>query len=273
VRAGESSWGFYLYLPDGYDTSRESYPLLVWLRGWGNFGWEPNPPVLMGGPLAPLVRGERALDPGGRARLDPRVRGSIVIAPRLPWFDPGYQDPLGHYDAATLHRLVAWVAAHYRVDRRRLYLTGASDGGGGVWEFAARYPQEVAALVPIACALRVPASPGLRQVPIWIFHDYGDGHAENADAAFRAVTGQPEPLRGYPHAGGRPDEPAAGDFTLRYRPGAGPGRWTPGVIPPDAGIGYTLYAAPGHDAWTRTYAGEAVWRWMYAQSRGPAASR
>ncbi len=270
VTAGESSWGFYLYLPDDYEASSASYPLLVHLRGWGNFGWEPNPPLLGGGPLAPLRRSDRALDPAGRDRLDPRVRGSIVAVPRLPYFDPGYSHPLGHYSPESIQKLVDWVSAHYRVDRRRLYLTGVSDGGGGVWEFAAAHPEELAGIVPIACALRVPATPGMRRVPTWIFHNFWDDHEENSDPAFQAVTGVGRALAGYPHAGGDPARPAAGDFTVSYEPGGGLGPWRPGVGPPAGRIAYTLYAAAGHDAWTRTFAGEAVWRWLYAQARDPA---
>jgi predicted peptidase len=269
VTAGESGWGFYLYLPDDYDTSGASYPLLVHLRGWGNFGWEPNPPLLAGGPLAPLRRSDRALDAAGRERLDPRVRRSIVAVPRLPYFDPGYSHPLGHYSAESVQKLVDWVAAHYRVDRRRLYLTGVSDGGGGVWEYAAAHPEAPAAIVPIACALRVPATPGMREVPTWMFHNFGDDHEENSDPAFQAVTGVRDVLAGYPHAGGDPARPAAGDYTIAYDPVAGLGPWRAGVGPPAGRVNYTLYAAAGHDAATRTFANEAVWRWLYAQTRDP----
>lgn len=267
VTAEESSWGFYLYLPDDPEHPGAPHPLLVYLRGWGYFGWKPAPTLLRTGPLAPLRRTDFALDPAGRERLDPRVRRSLVVVPLLPHFDPAYDDPLGSYHPDTLHKVIEWVAARYPVDRTRIYLIGESDGGGGVWAFAARHPEEVAAAVPIACALRVPASEGMRHVPIWMFHDFHDDHIENSDPAFQAVTGTAQVLRGYPHAGGDPDEPAAADHTIRWAPGAGLGRWEPGVIPPGTGIGYTLYATGGHDAWTRTYASEAMWRWMYSQAR------
>jgi hypothetical protein len=266
VTAGESSWGFYLYLPEDYDRSDEQFPLLVHLRGWGNFGGEPNPALLAGGPLAALRRSDRALDPAGRARLDPRVRRSIVVVPRLPYFDPGYSHPLGHYSPEGIRAVVDWVVAHYRVDRSRFYLTGVSDGGGGVWEFAAHRPDEVAAIVPISCALRVPATPRMREVPTWMFHAFDDDREENSDPAFQAVTGTPNVLRGYPHAGGDPRRPAAGDYTISYDPGAGLGPWRPGVGPPAGRVTYTLYASGGHGVAGRVLADEALWSWLYSQS-------
>lgn len=267
VTAGETAWGFYLYLPDDHGRSSERYPLLVYLRGWGNFGWPPNPPLLSAGPLAPLRKSDRELDPAGRGRLDPRVRRAVVVVPRLPYFDPGYHHPLGSYHPDTIQELIDWVSAHYRVDRSRIYLTGASDGGGGVWAFAAAHPETPAAVVPIACALRVPATPGLREVPIWMFHNFDDDHEENSDPAFRAVTGARDFLRTYPHAGGDPGKPAAGDCTISFTPGAGLGPWRPGVVVPSGRVTYTVYAAPGHDAWTRTYANPEMWRWLFAQRR------
>lgn len=273
VTAGESSWGFYLYLPDEPPASGAPYPLLVHLRGFGNFGWEPNPALLAGGPLEPLRRSDRALDPAGRERLDPRVRRSIVVIPRLPYFDPGYHHPLGHYSAETLQKVIDWVEAHYPVDERRLYLTGVSDGGGGVWEFTASHPGEPAAVVPIACALRVPLSEGMREVPTWIFHGFDDDHEENSDPAFQAVTGVADVLAGYPHQGGDRRRPAEGDFTVRYAAQGGLGPWRAGVVAPGRGVGYTLYAAGGHDVGPRTFASEELWRWMYAQSRDRAPAR
>lgn len=267
VTAGESSWGFYLYLPEGHDRPAVQHPLLVYLRGWGDFGWEPNPPLLAAGPLAPLRRSDRELDPSGRERLDPHVRASIVVVPRLPYFDPGYHHPLGSYHPDTLQAVIDWVRARHRVDPRRLYLTGASDGGGGVWAYAAAHPEEPAAIVPVACALRVPASPGLRRVPAWIFHNFYDDHEENADPAFRAVTGAETFFQAYPHAGGHRDRPADGAYTISHDPTGGLGPWRRGVVPPAGRTGYTLYADPGHDAWSRTYANPEVWAWMYAQVR------
>jgi predicted peptidase len=277
VSAPGTSWGFYLYLPDDYASSGEDYPLVVYLQGWGNFGWTPNPMLLGSGPLWPLRASDTALDPTGRDRLDPHVRRSIVITPRLPYYDPTYRDRLGYYHPDTLQRVIEYVEGSYRVDRTRLYVTGASEGGGGTWALAWRHPEEIAAAVPVSGALSYPMVDGLREVPIWIFHSFDDGavpYTSGPNAAFAAVTGQSGFFAGYPHAAGDPRLPAASDYTIGYTPGVGLTPWTPGVVSPTARITYTLFATGGHDAWTRAYANPELWSWMFAQSRsGPPQAR
>jgi predicted peptidase len=268
VTAQETAWGFLLHVPEGYGASAERYPLLVYLEGCcGNLGWDPNAELVHAGPLAPLYRSARTFDPSGRARLDPRVRRSFVLVPRLPYFDPNSEHPLGHWSPDTLLGLVEWVATSYRVDRDRIYVTGLSEGGGGAWAFASRHADLVAAVVPVSCALRSRVTDGMRAVPIWMFHAFDDDHESNSDAAFREVTGRKDFFRGYPHAGGDPEEPAALDQTISFSPPGELGAWTAGVGPPRGRVAYTLYASGGHRVGDRTYENPDLWRWMFAQSR------
>src|SRR2546422_8102185 len=83
------------------------------------------------------------------------------------------------------------VSREFQVDSDRVYLTGLSMGGNGVWYLACRYPYRFAALVPICGFVTaffptarpftpvVPADSGppfealarqLRRVPTWIVH-------------------------------------------------------------------------------------------------------
>src|SRR3989449_1176734 len=88
------------------------------------------------------------------------------------------------------------VSREFQVDSDRVYLTGLSMGGNGVWYLAYRYPYRFAALVPICGFVTaffptarpftpvVPADSGppfealarqLRRVPTWIVHGEIDG--------------------------------------------------------------------------------------------------
>ena len=255
------SFGFYVYLPDDYENTTANYPVLLYLQGWGNFGRQPNPALISSGPLAPLYLSDTALDPNGRERLDSRVRQSIVVTPRLPYYDPNYKDPLGYYNPDTLQTVVEYVVANYRVDPQRLYVTGLSEGGGGTWAYAWRHPEKVAAIVPISCSLSYPVVDALRSMPIWMLQSFDDPvvpHAQGSDAAFSAVTVVSHFMQQYP---------GDGDYTISYSPATGLGPWTPGTVYPTGLVTYTLYASGGHDAWTRTYANESVWIWLYAQSK------
>jgi predicted peptidase len=82
-------------------------------------------------------------------------------------------------------------------------------------------------------------------------------HASGSDAAFRAVTGVSDVLQGYPGQ----------DATISYTRESGLGPWVPGFISPTGQVTYTLFASGGHDAWTRTYSNEAVWVWLFGQSK------
>src|SRR4051794_13355906 len=62
------------------------------------------------------------------------------------------------------------------VDRHRLYVTGLSNGGGGTWNMASRYPGVFAAALPIAGVTPAADFSPLRLVnePVWAFHARND---------------------------------------------------------------------------------------------------
>ena len=68
------------------------------------------------------------------------------------------------------------VRAHYNIDPDRIYLTGGSIGGGGVWRMAARYPDIFAGAI-VDCGwtwtLRLHLE-NVSNIPMWIYHDATD---------------------------------------------------------------------------------------------------
>jgi predicted peptidase len=62
------------------------------------------------------------------------------------------------------------VLRDYAVDRRRIYLTGTSAGGFGVWSLAARYPNRWAAIVPICGGGDPHCAESIQHIPCWCFH-------------------------------------------------------------------------------------------------------
>lgn len=76
---------------------------------------------------------------------------------------------------AQLARLLDETQRRYAVDRRRVYATGFSLGGYGVWELASAYPRRFAAIAPIAGGPgRRRAGCRLKDVPLWAFHGTAD---------------------------------------------------------------------------------------------------
>lgn len=60
------------------------------------------------------------------------------------------------------------------IDNNRIYFTGFSMGGRGVWDFATEYPYIAAAIAPISgfsCYLKAPL---ISHLPVWAFHGNSD---------------------------------------------------------------------------------------------------
>lgn len=138
-------------LPEGYETGRKRYPVLLFLHGAGERGDDLDR-VGVHGPLKEVRKG--------------RKLPFIVVAPLCP-ADAAW-DPL------MLTGLLDEVESKWRVDRDREYLTGLSLGGFGTYTLAAFSPKRFAAIAPIAgWASRWIAST-IKDLPIWSTHGDAD---------------------------------------------------------------------------------------------------
>ncbi len=119
---------YLLYTPDGYDTSTESYPLVVWLHGGDQGGSDIEKVKSSGIP--------KLIEEGKQYPF-------LVFSPQNPSEELLY--PIEKVDAALEE-----VVSKYRVDRLRIYVVGFSRGGFGAWALAEQFPDKFAAIVPIA---------------------------------------------------------------------------------------------------------------------------
>jgi predicted peptidase len=62
------------------------------------------------------------------------------------------------------------IEAKYRVDPKRIYVTGLSMGGFGSLDLAAAYPLRFAAIAPLSGGADPEIAPRIKMVPAWIFH-------------------------------------------------------------------------------------------------------
>lgn len=152
---------YLLTLPAGYAEGQQAWPLIVFLHGGSGRGTDIN-----------LVK---QYGPALRAASDPNF-AFIVLSPQCPkgeiWTD-----------ADALIALIDDVSTHYRVDRKREYLTGLSMGGRGTWYIAYRYPHQFAAIAPLAAFQTITDGwpQALRDVPSWAFHGARDSIAPLQD--------------------------------------------------------------------------------------------
>lgn len=92
--------------------------------------------------------------------------------------------------------LIASLQKEYRIDPKRLYITGLSMGGYGTWDVLARYPDLFAAAVPICGGGDESTAARIAKIPIWAFHGALDTavkveRSRNLIAALEKAGGKP----------------------------------------------------------------------------------
>jgi predicted peptidase len=146
---------YLLYLPKEYGTKETNWPVMLFLHGRGESS----------GPLAIVKKWgpPRLVDRGEHLPY-------IVVSPQCPredsWNRPTQQ--------GLLVKLIEEVSTKYKVDKKRIYLTGLSMGGYGSWRLAADHPDLFAAVVPICGGGDAKDGAKLKDLPIWIFHGTED---------------------------------------------------------------------------------------------------
>ena len=170
------------YVPKNHDPDPKPMPLLLFLHGSGERGDDVQM-VRKWGPLTWIENGH--------------PQPMLIIEPQCPadeWWDP-----------VRLARLIDQVSAQYKVDPKRIYVTGLSMGGFGSLEFAATYPERVAAVASLSGGEDPGLAPRLKTIPIWFFHGAKDNvvpPGASADLAHALQKlGAPAELTIYPNAG------------------------------------------------------------------------
>lgn len=148
-------------------------PLIVWLHGGGEGGWA----KAQNNDLS-LQANRGAL--GFSTREAQRIfGGAYVLAPQAT--DYWLNDPAMGY-SAKLKKLIDSVVAKHRIDRNRIYVVGASNGGYMAPRLAVDYPRLFAAVVPVCPALVFDGTRmisdaelrTLRSTPTWIVQAKND---------------------------------------------------------------------------------------------------
>lgn len=135
------------------------------------------------------------------------------------------------YGSAVIE-LIEYMIKTYQVDPARIYVTGASMGGGGTWELAQRRPDLIAAAFPMAG--HTPAQSFLdsfakSKVPVWAFSSSTDNNNPSRDT----------------------------DAAVSYIKGKGGCAWT------------TKFdnIEHGHLLWQRSFLEPGLWDWVFAQKQ------
>ena len=146
---------YLFYLPDDYDSSTVSYPLVLFLHGAEERGTDIEK-VKIHGITKHISQGQNF--------------PFITIAPQCSkssrWTDPKI--------VLALTKLIEQTISDYRVDSERVYATGISMGGYGTFAIAIERPDLFSAIIPICGGVSLDRIHNLKEMPVWIFHGNAD---------------------------------------------------------------------------------------------------
>ena len=169
--------GYLEYLPVGYGSTTQAYPLMIYLNGIGSTG---------NGSEAEL---ENQFSGGGYPHEQQRAGSwpdAFTVNGQTYQFliiTPQFIQPMWNRfpTPEEVNDVINYAIQHYRVDTSRIYLMGQSQGGNPVWEYVSKssaYANRIAAIVPFAGvsfpfqekANIIKHSP----VAVWAFHNLRD---------------------------------------------------------------------------------------------------
>jgi|SRR6516225_1953766 predicted peptidase len=197
---------YVLFVPHDY-TGDKAYPLILFLHGAGETGTDGQKPAKVG--LGPAIRKEE------------KSFGFIAVFPqsqKRTWLADAD-------DGKRAIQILDEVMKEYKVDAKRVYLTGLSLGGYGTWSMAVKYPERWAAIVPICGGGNADQAAKIKNIPCWCFH----GDADKAVPVERSRK-MIEALK------------------------------TAGAAPK-----YTEYPGVGHNSWDQAYGTKELYEWLLMQ--------
>jgi predicted peptidase len=202
---------YWLHLPKGYKANGKAWPVILFLHGAGERGSNPALVKKHGIPKIAAAGGDMPF---------------IAISPQCPahswWF----------LQVPAVLALLDEVLATHNADPERVYLTGMSMGGNGVWATAMHAPKRFAAIAPVCphhpFFVGLPEdAKRIKHLPVWVFHGAADtivpiDHAAVVVKALQDVG---------------------------------------------ADVQFTVYPTTNHDSWSETYANPALYRWFLKHKR------
>jgi predicted peptidase len=196
---------YVIFVPHDYKGDKP-VPLILFLHGAGQTGNDGKKQV--SGIAAEIRRTEKTFP-------------CIVVFPQAQ--KRGWR--AGTEEGKRAMAILAEVEKRYKVDPKRVYLTGLSMGGFGTWSLAAAHPDKWAAIVPICGGGDPKQAEKIKHIPCWCFHGDADPTVKvdlsrNMIKALKAAGGEPK---------------------------------------------YTEYPGVGHNSWTRAYADKELYEWLLKQ--------
>jgi len=160
-----------LYIPPHFKNERGPFPLIVYLHGYGDRTPDRFLKIGLPGSI--------------KARIDKRTLDETMSEAPFNFIAFFPVDPSGTWTADSFEvglvmQSLDEVIRRHNIDPSRIYLTGLSSGGAGVWRLAQSYPDKWAAVAPLS-SIASPDPMKVRHIPMRIFHGAKDEKAPVAE--------------------------------------------------------------------------------------------
>jgi len=228
ARVTASGIGYLEYLPQGYKSNSNKYPLVISLHGVKEKGTSSTDRSRV---LADLEKVDNVGLP--KYVKSGKRYPFILISPQL-------KSNHGLWSGDYVMQVLNHVKKHLRIDDRRIYLTGLSLGGFGVWRAAGDYPDVFAAIAPICSggnALKKANAIAAENLPAWGFHGSRD-HIVSHNVTIKMVNAI--------NASPRKPNPLAKA---------------------------TIFQGMGHSIWDKAYNETNLLNWMLSHRKGSPSSK
>jgi predicted peptidase len=213
VQIDSVDYTYQVYVP-AQIQNEQKLPLIVFLHGIGQRG---------SGGFVPTT--------GAGGTLVNHYFGQVPAIVLLPQCRPGsyWSDPIIE---EMVMREITQTVEEFGADERRIYLTGVSMGGYGVWHFASQHAGKFAALVSICGGSSIikgdrfsPLAEKVGKIPAWLFHGADDKIVQVSES--RQIV---EALKAH-----------------------------------QGNVKYSEYSGVGHNVWLNTLAEKDLMPWLLAQ--------
>ncbi|MEM6641606.1 MAG: LamG-like jellyroll fold domain-containing protein [Bacteroidota bacterium] len=129
---------YYMYFPNDFDFQKSNRPILISLHGYGEF---------FGG--VGVMLGEDGEGSIAKLANEGTEFPLMVASLRGKFLDINGKSTI-FWNVELVKQFRDYLISEYQVDPNRIFVTGYSAGATAAWEYASRYPEDVAALVPLA---------------------------------------------------------------------------------------------------------------------------
>lgn len=228
VRVNGADYRYQVYVPPNWNK-RSKWPVILFLHGAGERGDDGLLQTDVG--LGHAIRQKAAA-----------WNQFIIVMPQCRKERFWSQPEMEQVALAALERTIK----EFHGDRSRLYLTGISMGGYGVWSIASHHAAVFAALVPICGGIEPPPSlPALKT-------DLADDYDPYRDTAQKIGK---TPVWVF-HGAADPVVPVEGSQKM-----------VEALKAVGADVRYTEYPGVQHNSWDRAYAEPELPDWLLAHTR------